>query len=295
VTTKTDPRRTATTRHSSSHPGKLDPDVAARWEQLFGEAVRARWPGTFEGLEHVPTHDRFIVIANHSGMGAAELGSLAVGWKERFGDTRPVAGMAHPAGFRVPGLRYFLRGFGAVEATREGAAWAREHGVPLLLFPGGDQEATRPIWHAKKVDFAGRKGWIRLAREHGLSIVPLCISGSHVTNPIVAHGKAIAWLTGARFFGAHRAPLPALSLVAAPLAYRLARGLGAPRWVSALGAWSVVPPTMFFPYVPARIGFHFLPEIPLERFADPADDDALYREVVGSLQRTLLERSGAGA
>src|SRR5262249_16857949 len=151
--------------------------------------VRRLWPAEIFGVERLPLHDRYMLVANHSGMGAAELWALLLLWQERFGTSRPIAGMAHPGAFRIPGLRHVLQALGGVEATREGAAWARAHDVPLLLFPGGDYEASRPVWQAGRVDFAGRTGWIRLAREHGLSIVPVCITGSHVTLPILAHGR----------------------------------------------------------------------------------------------------------
>jgi 1-acyl-sn-glycerol-3-phosphate acyltransferase len=199
-----------------------------------------------------------------------------------------MAGMAHPAGFRVPILREALQGLGAVEATRVGAAKARQAGVPILLFPGGDHEATRPVWHADRVDFAGRKGWIRLAREHGLTIVPLCISGSHVTLPIVASGRAVAWLTGLRILGTHRAPLPALALLTSTLAYRAARALGCSRPTSLLAGWATIAPTVMIPWVPSAIGFHFLPPIPASEVA-LASDDALYDQVVTTLGRTLRE------
>lgn len=291
MTTRTKGAQAERAGLSSQHPGRIDPEAYAFFESVFEAHVRRMWPSTFHGFENLPEHRDFIVVANHSGMGAAELGALIVGWRDRFGDARPVAGMAHPAGFGVPLLGYLLRGVGAVYATREGAAWARAHDMPLLLFPGGDHEASRPIWRAGEIDFAGRKGWIRLAREHRLHIVPMCITGSHVTNPIVAHGKSIAWLTGVRALGVRRAPLPASAVVAAPVVYGLSRAMGLPRWISALGAWASLAPTLLLPYVPSRIGFHVLPSIAPDRFADPASDDAMYAEVTGLLQRTLDEGS----
>ena len=266
----------------------IDPAAVDRYIAAMGPLIRWMWPATFHDLDNLPHDDRILVVANHSGMGAAELWTLALAWYERFGVTRPIAGMAHPAGFRVPILREALQGLGAVEATRVGAAKARRAGVPILLFPGGDKEATRPVWHADRVDFAGRKGWIRLAREHGLTIVPLCISGSHVTLPIVASGRAIAWLTGLRFLGTHRAPLPALALLTSTLAYRAARALGCSLPASLLAAWATIAPTVMIPWIPSAIGFHFLPPIPASDVA-LASDDALYDRVVDTLGRTLRE------
>jgi 1-acyl-sn-glycerol-3-phosphate acyltransferase len=278
------------TEHSSSHPGVIDPAAVDRYARAMGPLIRRMWPTSFHNLERLPQGDRILVVANHSGMGAAELWALSLAWYERFGVTRPMAGMAHPAAFRVPILREALQGLGAVEATRVGAAKARQAGVPILLFPGGDHEATRPVWQADRVDFAGRKGWIRLAREHGLTIVPLCISGSHVTLPIVANGRAIAWMTGLRLLGAHRAPLPALALLTSTLSFVSARALGFSRTISLFAAWASVWPTVMLPWIPARIGFHFLPPIPASEVA-AADDDAIYDRVVGALGRTLREEN----
>lgn len=281
------------TEHSSSHPGVIDPAALDPYVRAMGPLVRRMWPSTFHHLERLPYDDKILVIANHSAMGAAELWSLALAWYERFGVTRPMAGMAHPAGFRVPILREALQGIGAVEATRVGAAKARRAGVPLLLFPGGDHEATRPLWQASRVDFAGRKGWIRLAREHDLAIVPLCISGSHVTLPILARGRALSWMTGLRFLGAHRAPLPALAVATSSLSFLAARGLGFSRAASLVAAWASVWPTLMLPWIPARIGFHFLPPISAHEIASTSDDD-LYDRVVGTLGRTLREENARG-
>jgi 1-acyl-sn-glycerol-3-phosphate acyltransferase len=275
---------------SSPRPGVIDPIMLDRYVRMLGPLVRRMWPPTFHDLDRLPHDDKILIVANHSGMGAAELLALTLAWYERFGTTRPMAGMAHPAGFRVPLLRECLHAMGAVEATRVGAAKARQAGVPILLFPGGDHEATRPVWQADRVDFAGRKGWIRLAREHGLTIVPLCISGSHVTLPIVASGRAVAWLTGLRLLGTHRAPLPALALLTSTLAFGAARALGASRSLSLLAAWATITPTVILPWLPSPIGFHFLPPIPAGEVA-ASSDDALYDHVVGALGRTLRQEN----
>jgi len=276
------------------HPGVIDPVAIDPWVKALGPLTQRMWPSTFHDLDNLPEHDRVLVVANHSGMGTAELLALSFGWYARFGVSRPVAGMAHPAAFRVPVLRGVLHGLGAVEATREGAAIARRAGVPLLLFPGGDHEATRPVWQAERVDFAGRKGWIRLAREHGLSVVPLCITGSHITLPILARGRALSWLIGTRLIGVHRAPLPVLSVAAAGLTFGAASALGLPIIVGAASAWAAVWGTMMLPWIPSRIGFHVLPPIPEEEIAR-GGDQALYDRVVGALQRKLHDVSAASS
>lgn len=279
---------------SSAHPGHFDVETAALLFRTLGPVCRHMWPGIFHGLSKLPSHNQFIVVANHSGMGSAELWSLFVGWHERFGTGRPVAGMAHPAAFRLPFLRPVLQGLGAVEATQLGACKARLADVPLLIFPGGDHEAMRPYWQGDRVDFAGRKGWIRLARKHGLTIVPMAIVDSHRTLPVVAGGKTLAWLSGLRLLGVRRGPLPLLSLLAALSTFSFARSKGAGLAAAYLSADFVWLSTVLVPWIPSAIEFHLLDPIEPSAFHDSSADDVFYDDVVGRLQRVLDERTDRG-
>lgn len=257
------------------------PDPA--WIALYGKLGPhwwKLWPGRLFGREHVPSHGRFLLVANHSGLGVAECATFPGVWLGAFGE-RPLAAMAHSALFRLPGLGAALRGLGAIPATRADAARAVGAGHPLLLFPGGDIDAMRPTWRAREVDFGGRTGFVRLARDHGLEIVPLAITGSHVTLPNLGGGRALAWLTGARLVGMHRAPLPVLSILAAALSLHVSRDKPIPRRVlGALGAfWSVA----LVPWVPSPIDFHVLePVSDLDR-----PDDVVAGEVLGRLRSVV--------
>ena len=265
---------------SSDTPGRPDPSWLDAYFRL-APVWRAFWPGTIDGLENLPDHDRLLLVANHSGLGVTECVTLIDAWITKFGDTRPLAAMAHTALFRLPGVGAALRGFGTVEATRKGAAWARAHGTPLLLFPGGDHESMRPIWRAREVDFDGRKGWIRLAREHDLTIVPVAITGSHVTLPNFGGTKLLSWLTGSRLIGMRRGPLPALSMLAA-LGSLVATRKSRPSR-RALAAFASFWAVALVPWVPSRIGFHVLDPIRQEG----RSEEDVYEEVVSALTDRL--------
>ena len=56
--------------------------------------------------------------------------------------------------------------------ARERRARRCAAGAALLVYPGGDHEVHRPSWERHKVDFDGRKGFVRLALEHDVPIVP---------------------------------------------------------------------------------------------------------------------------
>ncbi|MEJ7735593.1 MAG: hypothetical protein WKG00_41200, partial [Polyangiaceae bacterium] len=117
---------------------------------------------------------------------------------------------------------------------------------------------------------------------------------SHNTLPILAGGRAVSWLTGIRVLGVHRAPLPALALPAMAAAAAAARAMGLPWWAAAPSAWAALWATIALPWLPSRIGFHFLPPIDPERLA-ARSDDAVYADVVGAIQAVLLGHGTAGA
>ena len=48
-------------------------------------------------------------------------------------------------------------------------------GAALLVYPGGDHEVHRPSWERNEVNFDGRRGFVRLALEHDVPIVPVVV------------------------------------------------------------------------------------------------------------------------
>jgi 1-acyl-sn-glycerol-3-phosphate acyltransferase len=71
---------------------------------------------------------------------------------------------------------------------------ALESGAALLVYPGGDYEVFRPSWERHKVGFGGRKGYVRLAREAGVPIVPIASVGGQETALFLDRGQWLAKL-----------------------------------------------------------------------------------------------------
>src|SRR5207248_5440375 len=81
-----------------------------------------------------------------------------------------------------------------VAATPANAQKALDSGAALLVYPGGDYEVHRPTWESRRVDFGGRKGYIRLALEKNVPIVPVVALGGQETALFLSRGERLARL-----------------------------------------------------------------------------------------------------
>jgi 1-acyl-sn-glycerol-3-phosphate acyltransferase len=227
-----------------------------RWG--IGPLVRILYRPTLEGLENLPPSGPFLLVANHAGaMGIAEIMSFAVLYLGRFGTERPIAGFAHPFGFHLWPISWLMRGLGAIPSSYAAGEATLAAGVPLLVFPGGDREAARPIWYANTVDFGGRVGFLKLARKARIPVVPLGFRGSHLTAPILWQSRVLPYLyVLPALFRIKRFPLTLLALAGAAGIVIGLPALGAWRFALAY-AWLASPFTMI-PWVPwtvrARVG-----------------------------------------
>ena len=100
---------------------------------------------------------------------------------DQFGAGRPFHQLAHDLVFKTPGLRVLAERYGTVPASPENMATALEREAALLVYPGGDHETFRPTWESDQIDFAQRTGFVKLALEHRVPIVPVVSIGGQET------------------------------------------------------------------------------------------------------------------
>lgn len=264
-------------------PGAASEPFVRGLVRFIGPWARLWFRPRLEGAENLPERGAYMIVANHSGGGSAEVLCLVLEWYRCFGMSRPLAGFAHPLAFWLPIMSPFVRRLGIVPSTYSAAKTTIERGVPLVAFPGGDHEAFRPFWQARRVDFAGRKGFLRIARDHALPIVPMAITGSHWTVPILWRSRLLAWLLlWPRLAGVKRVPV---SLVGALVCVGAAFGghaAGGP-WLAVLAGWLswTLVPSPWLPF-PSRVRMRLLPPLKIDD-----DIDAAYTQVTGELQRVV--------
>jgi 1-acyl-sn-glycerol-3-phosphate acyltransferase len=173
-----------------------DPDYIR--EQLPGLWMLASFYFRAEvrGLHNIPAEGPVLLVGNHSGGNMTpDTTVFTLAFNTYFGVERRFYQLAHNLVLAMPGLSR-LRKFGTVAASHENAHDALDSGAALLVYPGGDYEVHRPIWDANKVDFNGRKGYIRLALEKDVPIVPVVAIGGQETSIFLSRGERLARLLG---------------------------------------------------------------------------------------------------
>ena len=246
-----------------------DPEHIRRTLPLNKALVRAYFRSEVDGFENIPDGPA-LLVGNHSGGTLiADTFAFAFEFYDHFGPDRRFHQLAHDVAARMPGFG-MLRRYGVLAASHENAKKAFAKGAPVLVYPGGDWETFRPSWHSDQIEFGGRKGFIKLALEEGVPIVPVVAIGGQETALFVTRGRRLAKVTGLDRF----ARIKVLPIAIAP-----------PFGLSVLD----LPPRL---PLPAKIKVEVRPPIDLrERFGPAADIEHIYDEVTGEMQESLSSLS----
>ncbi|MDB4943573.1 MAG: phospholipid/glycerol acyltransferase [Labilithrix sp.] len=269
-------------------PGQATP-LAVRFLTRWALPVlRVFHRPSLTGTEHLPARGRYLLVANHpTSVGLGEFGSFAALWAERFGAARPLAGFAHAFAFGVWPLPWLFAQIGAIPSTYDAAERALRQEVPIVVFPGGDHEAFRPVTRAGVVDFAGRLGFLRIARKTGSPIVPMAFRGYGA--PFLHRSRLLTylfvwpWLCGIKRYGLSVLAVlgAAAILVLVPLAWP---------WRLLLAYAFAASPVALLPVWPATlrivIGAPLAPEALFELSHD-ASEEALLRAALARVERAV--------
>ena len=218
------------------------------------------------GLANIPADGPVLLVGNHSGGNMTpDTLVFSLAHNTYFGVERRFFQLAHNLVVSSPASG-MLRKYGTVAASPENAEKALDSGAALLVYPGGDHEVHRPSWQSSRVDFAGRKGFIRLALRKDVPIVPVVAIGGQETALFLSQGR---WL--ARLLGVDKS----LRLKVIPISIALPWGLNIGDFLGHLP-------------LPAKLTTEVLEPIHLrEEFGDEPDLDEVYEHVTKRMQASL--------
>jgi 1-acyl-sn-glycerol-3-phosphate acyltransferase len=243
-----------------------DPDFIRERLPLMWLFASLWYRGEVRGLGNIPDEGPVLMVGNHSGGNMTpDTVVFTLAFSTYFGVERPFYQLAHNLVLSVPGLGA-LRKFGTVAASPRNARRALQAGAALLVYPGGDYEVHRPSWQRNRVDFDGRQGFIRLALDEGVPIVPVVSIGGQETALFLSRGEGLARLLALdRMFRLKVLPI----------------SLALP-WVLNVGDMLGHIP------LPAKLTIETLPPIDLEaEFGPDPDLDEIYDHLTRLMQDTL--------
>ena len=139
------------------------------------------------GLERVPKSGPVLFVGNHTIYGGLDLPMLGLEIYARTG--RPTRGLADHFHYSIPGWRDLLAQIGGVRGTRENCARLFEAGEQVIVFPGGAREVNRRKGEAYQLLWKERIGFVRLAIEHRVPIVPFASVGVEEMFEIVSDAE----------------------------------------------------------------------------------------------------------
>jgi 1-acyl-sn-glycerol-3-phosphate acyltransferase len=171
-----------------------DPDFIREHLPLAWLLASIWFRGEVRGMERIPEDRPVLLVGNHSGGTITpDTVIFTLAFNAYFGVERPFYQLAHNLVLTSP-IGPFLRRFGTVAASHENARKALDAGAAVLVYPGGDWEVHRPTWEANRIDFAGRRGFVKLALDADVPIVPLVSVGGQETAIFLTHGQRLARL-----------------------------------------------------------------------------------------------------
>jgi 1-acyl-sn-glycerol-3-phosphate acyltransferase len=174
-----------------------DPAYIEETLPAIGAWTERYFRGEVEGLENIPADEPVLLVGNHSGGTLiADTFVFAHAFYSHFGPHQRFHQLAHDMVFKVPGIRELVRRYGTVPASPENMRAALARDAALLVYPGGDHESYRPSWEANQVDFDGRSGFVKLALELGVRIVPVVAIGGQETALFLGRGRRVSRALG---------------------------------------------------------------------------------------------------
>lgn len=243
-----------------------DPDFIRERLPLMWLVASLWFRGEVRGLGNIPDSGPVLLVGNHSGGNMTpDTVIFTLAFSTYFGVERPFYQLAHNLVLAMPALRW-LRRFGTVAASPDNAARALESEAAVLVYPGGDHEVHRPSRQRNRIDFDHRQGFIRLALDRRVPIVPVVSIGGQETALFLTRGERLA-----RLLALDRVA----RLKVLPVSLALPWGLNVGDMLGHLP-------------LPAKITIEVLPPIDLlAQFGPDPDPGEIYDHVTRVMQDTL--------
>lgn len=253
---------------STNPTTEYDPEFMERIVGLM-EVYGRYFDAEVRGAEHFPESGGALLAGNHSGPNTdPDTPALMAAWYRKNGFEKPLTLLTWDLFINLPYAGDFARRIGQVAASVDNAEAALRAGGTVLVYPGGTEEVSRAWTDRNRIDFDGRKGFIKLALKQGVPVVPVVAHGGHESSIVLSRGRRLA-----RLLRLDRVRLRSMPII----------------WTVPWGV--VLGPVPSFP-LPAKVTIQVCEPLDWSRFGPEAADDPeilerCYQEIVDIMQQTL--------
>lgn len=206
VTVRVPEERVAADRWGRSEEfiGRLSPAVDFLYDHWFRTEA--------EGLENIPEGGA-LLVSNHAG--ALPPDAIQIMWAIRRTSGRKVYMLGENVFSRLPVAGWMFRRLGGVEAAPATAKkLLGEEGELGLVFPEGTKGTGKRFTQRYRLQRFGRGGFVRVAMDAGVPIVPVAVLGAEEAMPVFGNLGTMARMIDVPY-------VPLTSLVWLPVKFRI--------------------------------------------------------------------------
>ncbi len=163
---------------------RADPILEFLWDKYFRVSMT--------GMEHVPTEGPALVVANHSG-GLPYDGAMLIHAFFRLHPThRALRPLVANFAFRSRWMAGVVARIGGVRASMDNAMDLLNRGQLVGVFPEGLKGVGKLYRERYRLSHFGRGGFVRLARQANVPILPVAIVGAEEIHPLLGRVTSLA-------------------------------------------------------------------------------------------------------
>jgi 1-acyl-sn-glycerol-3-phosphate acyltransferase len=177
-----------------------DETFARRIEPIVDTLFEDYFRVEMSGLQNIPSQGPALIVSNHAGILPIDALMLSYGIRKRHEAFRDARCMLEDYTMRAPFLSPLMTRLGMVRAHRENAARLLSTGHLVVVFPEGAKGVLKPYDQRYKLERFGRGGFVKVAFDAGVDIIPCAIIGSEETYPIINSLNKLRSRTGINFW-----------------------------------------------------------------------------------------------
>ena len=184
-----------------------NPQIINQLMPFFGWVYKYYFQVQTDGWENIPPTGKVLLIGSHNGgLAAPDTVMMTYDLFRKFGTDRLAYALMEPKIWQVfPPLARLATQVGTIQPHPNLAREALRRGAALLIYPGGAKDVFRPYYLRHSIYFHGHQGFIKLALQEEVPIVPFISYGAHSTLIVLAdlypqlqqlHQLGMPWLGG---------------------------------------------------------------------------------------------------